>query len=78
MRRVGKQRNRMGRAHEDRIERLPEVLRRTGLSRSELYRKMLKGTFPRPVHLGPHSRGWLVSETCTWIRKKQRERDNQA
>lgn len=31
--------------------RLPEVIRRTGLPRSTIYRKMSEGKFPKPVKL---------------------------
>ena len=42
--------------------RLPEVLIRTGKSRSTIYQGVTNGTFPRPVKLGPRAVGWLESE----------------
>ena len=48
--------------------RLPHVLNKTGLSRSNLYAKISRGDFPRPIPLGsPHAVGWLASEIETWI-----------
>ena len=45
-----------------RILRLPEVLERTGLSRSTLFRRMRAGEFPQSVKLGrgQQSGCWLV------------------
>jgi len=51
----------------DRLLRLPEVLRLTGLSRSTLYRKIKAGEFPRPVKLGKRAVGWRESEVIAWI-----------
>ena len=34
------------------LERLPQVKARTGLSRSEIYRKVALGDFPSPIKLG--------------------------
>lgn len=51
----------------DAILRRPMVQRRVGLSRSEIYRRVARGAFPRPVRLGPNSIGWLSSEIDAWI-----------
>ena len=51
-----------------RLMRLPEVVRATGLSRSTLYRKVKEGQFPAPVSLGPRSVAWRESEVLAWIR----------
>ena len=50
-----------------RLMRLPEVLKLTGLSRSTLYRKIKAGQFPAPVSLGPRSVAWRESEVLDWI-----------
>ena len=50
-----------------RLLRLPEVLRATGLSRSNLYRKIKVGEFPSPVQLGERAVGWRESEVIGWI-----------
>ena len=40
-------------AQENRILRLPEVMRLTGLSKATIHRRYRDGTFPRPLRLGP-------------------------
>jgi prophage regulatory protein len=39
----------------------------TGLARSTIYERMASGGFPRPIHLGPRSVGWLANEIEDWI-----------
>ena len=53
-----------------RILRLPEVLRRTGLSRSTIYVRLDQGRFPRPVSLGARAVGWIDVEVDEWIRER--------
>jgi prophage regulatory protein len=60
------------------ILRLPEVITRTGMSRSTIYLRIQSGDFPKPVPLGPRMVGWPESEIeshlCSIIDKsKQRE-----
>lgn len=57
------------------IERQPEVSARTGLPRSQLYRLIKEGDFPRPVKLGGRAAGWLSSEIDNWIAGRVKERD---
>ncbi len=49
------------------IIRLPEVRARTGLSRSEIYRRESLGQFPRRVALGVRCVGWVADEVSQWI-----------
>ena len=49
------------------ILRLPEVIARTGLSRTNVYRRIAAGTFPAPVALGPRAVGWRESDITAWI-----------
>ena len=53
-----------------RFLRLPEVLARTGLSRSTIYVRLEQGLFPRPVSLGVRAVGWIESEVDEWIRRR--------
>ena len=53
-----------------RILRLPDVLARTGLSRSTIYVRVANGTFPKPVPLGARAVGWIESDVDTWIRER--------
>lgn len=59
----------------ERIYRLPDVLTRTGLSRSTLYAMCAEGTFPAPIKLGLRAVGWAETEINAWLdsRKAQRK-----
>ena len=52
----------------DRILRLKAVLARTGLSRSTMYRKMDKGTFPRNIKISERCAGWRESAIAEWLK----------
>ena len=47
--------------------RMPEVMARTGLSRTTLWRRMRAGTFPAATSLGENSIGWPESEIAEWL-----------
>lgn len=47
--------------------RLPEVKRRVGLSRSEIYRRITQGQFPKQVQLGARAVGWAEDDVERWI-----------
>lgn len=47
-----------------RLIRLPEVLKKTGLSRSRLY---ADHSFPKRVQLGARGVAWVESEIEDWI-----------
>lgn len=49
------------------LERLPTVMYRTGLSSSEIYRRISMNRFPQPVKLGPRSSAWSAAEIDDWI-----------
>jgi prophage regulatory protein len=52
-----------------RLLRLPSVLDRVPHSKTELYRRIKQGTFPRAVRLGVNSVAWLESDVDTYIQK---------
>ena len=54
-------------AHAWILIRLPEVLRRTGLSRSEWYRRIADGSAPAQIKLGKHSSAWVAIEIDQFI-----------
>ena len=56
----------------NRILRDPEVLARTGRSRSQRWRDIRRGVFPAPVQLGPNSVGWLECEIEEWLLARPR------
>ena len=53
-----------------RFLRLPEVLERTGLSRSTIYLRLAEGRFPQPVALGGRAVGWIEAEVDEWVRER--------
>lgn len=52
------------------ILRLPDVKKRTGLSRSTIYLRISNDVFPKPISLGGRAVGWLDSEIDGWIQKQ--------
>ncbi|MFZ0890099.1 MAG: AlpA family phage regulatory protein [Candidatus Binataceae bacterium] len=52
---------------EERLLRLPEVLRRCAVSKKTLYRLEDAGKFPRRRRLAERAVGWAASEIRAWI-----------
>ena len=52
------------------IWRLPEVMARTGLSRSTVYHKIGEGEFPHSIKLGVRSVGWVSNDVEQWIQDR--------
>lgn len=50
-----------------RLLRLPEVMHRTGLTRSTLYRRIAEGAFPKAYSLGGKIVAWAESDVDQWI-----------
>ena len=69
-----------------RLIRLPEVLGRTGLGRTSVYRKMAEGTFPKNLKLGGPIKAptqfdcgaiaWIEDEVDQWVESRIKERDS--
>jgi prophage regulatory protein len=51
----------------ERLIRIGEVKRLTGLSTATIYRKISAKEFPLPVKLGTVARAWPLSEVQNWI-----------
>lgn len=49
-----------------RLLRLPSVAAQTGLSKSEIYRRIKAGTFPQPLKLGVRAVAWPASAVDAW------------
>ncbi|PMI42830.1 transcriptional regulator [Vibrio cyclitrophicus] len=58
-----------------RFLKLKEVMQKTALSRSAIYRKMDVGEFPTSISLGDRAVAWLESEIEDWILGKIEQRD---
>lgn len=54
----------------ERFMRLTEVVRVTGLSRSQIYRLMGRKEFPATIPLGPCTVAWRQSQINGWICEK--------
>ncbi|MET3915460.1 putative DNA-binding transcriptional regulator AlpA [Variovorax sp. OAS795] len=54
----------------DRLLRLPEVERLTGLRRSAIYEQMRRGFFPRSVKAGQRTAAWPESAVQSWIAER--------
>jgi len=57
-----------------RILRLPEVMARTGLSRTTIYEWRVAGRFPQAVPLGTRNVGWIEAELEAWFRERIADR----
>jgi len=55
-----------------RIMRTDEVVERTGLSRSSIWRQEQNGSFPARRKIGRKAVGWLSSEVKAWIENRPR------
>ena len=53
--------------YEDRLIRLPEVCRLTGLSRSTIYRMKSEKRFPQRVYCSERGVAWHLREVMDWI-----------
>jgi prophage regulatory protein len=53
-----------------RMLRLPDVIEKTALSRSQIYRLIALGTFPGQIQLGERASGWVEEEVERWLLKR--------
>lgn len=51
----------------NKIMRLPDVIEVTGLSRSTIYLRMSKDSFPHSISLGERAVGWLHTDIEKWL-----------
>lgn len=57
----------MAEASPPRLVRMPTVLQMVGLSRSEVWRRIAAGTFPKPLKLGPNTSAFVEAEVVAWV-----------
>jgi len=50
-----------------RVIRFPELFKKVGLCRSQIWRLEKSGDFPRSIPLGKNSKGWLESDVDAWL-----------
>lgn len=58
--------------------RLPEVISRTGRSRSAIYAAIQAGEFPQPVPLGVRAVAWVDVEIDAYIERQIQRRKGDA
>ena len=54
----------------DKIWRLPDVMARTGLSRSTIYYLISQDEFPPSINLSLRAVGWIADEIEQWIKDR--------
>ena len=47
--------------------RLPSVIDKVGLSRSQIYKLIQQGDFPEPVKIGPKISVWIEEKLEMWM-----------
>ena len=57
-----------------RLIKLKEVMAKTSLGHSSIYKFISEGTFPKQVSLGAKSVAWVESEVDDWIEEKVKGR----
>lgn len=53
-----------------RMLRLRGVMEKTGLSRSQIYRLVGLGTFPKQIQLSDRAAAWIEVEVDRWLQKR--------
>ena len=54
--------------------RLPQVKEITGISRSEIYRRIAASSFPKSARLGYRTSAWALAEINLWVSERLAER----
>jgi prophage regulatory protein len=54
---------------------MTEVLARVSISKTQLYRLLNAGEFPKPVPMGCHRVAFVMSEVNAWIKQRIKLRD---
>lgn len=60
----------------NKILKLNQVKELTGLCRSNLYKFISEGRFPKQINLSERSVGWSETEVNQWITDRIKERDD--
>jgi len=50
-----------------RVIRFPELFKKVGLCRSQIWRLERSGDFVKSIPLGKNSKGWLESDVDAWL-----------
>ena len=55
---------------DDRLLRLPEVEKITGLGHTSIYRFIKEGKFPQRVQVGSNAVRWKASDIAAWLESR--------
>lgn len=58
-----------------RLIRMPQVVKMTALSKSEIWRRVRAGNFAQPHKLGPATTVFVEAEIAAWVLARIAERD---
>jgi len=58
-----------------RLIRINDVMDRTSLARSTVYKYISLGQFPKPIKLGTRAVAWVESEIEAWVQQSIERRD---
>jgi len=56
-----------------RVIRYPELFKKVGLCRSQIWRLEKQGDFPKSIPLGKNSKGWIESDINAWLNERRQE-----
>lgn len=54
---------------------LPDVVKRTGVSRTRIYEMMEAGRFPKPIKIGARAIAFIADEVDGWVADRMAERE---
>ncbi len=52
------------------LSKIDEVIQRSGLSKTTIYRNIKDGMFPAPVKIGKRAVAWRTEELEEWLRNR--------
>ncbi|MFC1537088.1 helix-turn-helix transcriptional regulator [Pseudomonadota bacterium] len=55
-----------------RVIRFPELHRKIGLGRSQVWRLEKQGDFPKSIPLGKNSKGWIEADVNAWLEERRK------
>jgi len=53
------------------VIRFPELYRKIGLCRSQIWRLEKQGDFPKSIPLGKASKGWIEADVNAWLEERR-------
>ena len=57
--------------YQKRLLRVPDLCKKLGISRAQIYRLLSAGDFPKPLRLSERMRAWRESDIELWIDERE-------